>query len=222
MGFLSPLREPQISGEPETRTRVECPTASHPVFPSQMPLWGLFNRPLTFLKGHWPLRGKPVPCQLPFTAHLARLPWILLGHHHSSSVRIHYPVLVDSPVHPLSEPALLSSVSSRSSLFSICNSVPELSWVPVTASFSGFWTCPSQHPVFSVTGTPALSSFCSALTRFLKSSLLIFISLLGTQKKIGNKVCAFDLVAFLSQTWITHTHTCVCIIHSHTHDGDSI
>lgn len=176
-------------------------------------------RPLTFLKGHWPLRGKPVPCQLPFTAHLASLLWILLGHYHSSSVRIHYLVLVDSPdspVHPLSEPALLSSASSRSSRLSICSSIPELSWVPVTASFSGFWTCPSQHPVFSVPGTPALSSFCSALTRFLKSSLLIFISFLGTQKKIENKVCAFDLVAFLSQTWITHIHVHVYNTFTHT------
>lgn len=92
--------------------------------------------PLTFLTGHWPLRGRSVPCQLPFTAYSVRLPWILLGRHHSSSVRIHYLVLVDSPVHPLPEPALLLSTSSWSSLFSICNSVHELSWVPVTVSFS--------------------------------------------------------------------------------------
>lgn len=140
MGFLSPLREPQ-SGEPEPRARVECHPSSHPVFPSQMPPWSLFSHPLTFLTGHWPLQGKPVPCQLPLTAHSVRLPWILLGHHHPSSVRIHYLVLVDSPVHPLSEPALLSSTSSRSSLFSICNSVHELSWVPVTVSSTSCLLC---------------------------------------------------------------------------------
>lgn len=122
------------SQRPEPGSNV--PLASHPVFPSQMPPPHFSQRSLTSA-------GKAGSLQLPFTTHLARLPWILLGHHHSSSVRIHYPVLVDSPVHPLSEPALLSSPSSRSSLFSICNSVPELSWVTVTASFSGFWACPS-------------------------------------------------------------------------------
>lgn len=146
MSFLSPLREPQMSGEPEPRARVECHPASPPVFPSQMPPWGLFNRPLTFLTGHWPLRGRPVPCQLLFTAYSVRLPWILLGRHHSSSVRIHYLVLDASPVHPLPEPALLSSTSSWSLLFSICNSVHELSWVPVTVFFSTSCLLCHRHP----------------------------------------------------------------------------
>lgn len=189
MGFFPHWGSHRSVGGRDQNQIQNITSMSHPVF--------LTDAAPHFYQRSLTSAGKPVP-SASLHCTFGEAPLVLLGHHHSSSVRIHYLVLVDSPVHPLSEPALLSSASSWSSLFSICNSVPELSWVQ--------WNCFLLRPGLALLNILSFLSqahlhclpFCSALTRFLKSSLLIFISLLGTQKKIGNKVCAFDLVAFLS------------------------